>query len=157
MTLSVTVVALDDGDGVRLTLLLGASLGDVTELVAVAALRDSAVDDLTGILETLKVLLGCLGPDLTLTRTRSGRAESVGDSVLLVHVALKVHVGHGRSDVRLLNGNEPDSNVLAAESLLELDIGGVGSGLDVNLDGLLDVIELALLDSSDDALPGIVR
>lgn len=157
MTLAIAVVAFDDRDSAGLTLLLCALLRDVAEFVAVAALGQTTVDNLAGILEALKILLRSLGPDLTLTGTRSGGAEAVSDRVLLVHVTLQIHVGHGGSHVWLLDRNEEKTDILVAESLLQLDISGVGSSLDIGLDRRLGVVELTFLDSSLDLLPGVVR
>lgn len=153
MTLAVAVVALHCFDGVCLSLLLRTELGGMSEFVTVGALGDAAIDNLTSIGEPLQILLGALGPDLTLTRTSGLGAETVSDRILLVHVALEIHVGQGGSHIRFLNGDEPDANVLAAEGFLKLKVGGVRARLDVDLNGILDIIELALLGSGDNEVP----
>lgn len=153
MALALAVVALDGADSLGLVLRLGAVLGRVTQLIAVVALGHSAVNNLTSILEALHVLLGGLGPKVALAGASGLRAGAIGDRVLLVHVALEVHVGHGGGNIRLLNGNEPDVELLLAESLLKLAVSSTRGGLDVDLDSLLDVIELALDGSFDNELP----
>ena len=155
VALAVTVVTLNSADCLGLLLLFRAGAAAMTELVAVAALHDATVDDLTSIRKTLHVLLGILGPGLTLARTSRLRAEAIRDGILLVHVALEIHIGKSGSHVRLLNGDEEDTKVLAAEGLLELDVGGVGAGFHVDLDAIFDVVKLTGLGGVHDDSPSI--
>ncbi|OIW24247.1 hypothetical protein CONLIGDRAFT_718698 [Coniochaeta ligniaria NRRL 30616] len=76
------------------------------------------------------------------------RAGTVGSRALLIYVALEIDSGEGGSHMRLLDINEADDNLLVAEGLLELDILDVKTILDVDLDSILDIIQLALLDGS---------
>jgi hypothetical protein len=140
MTLALAVVALDNMDGRRLVLLLGAESGRMTQLIAIVALGDATINNLTSIRKTRQVILGGLGPHITLARASRLGAETVGHRILLVHVALKVHVGQGGGKIRLLDRNEPELNVLLAKGLLKLEVGGIRAGLDVHLHGVLDII-----------------
>lgn len=157
MTLFTTVVAHDGLYSLSLTLLLGAPSGGVAQLLTVGALGNAAVDNFTGILKALQVLLRSLGPNLALTRAGRVGTETISDSVLLVHIALEVHVGHGLGNVGLFDSDEVHTNLLAAKSLLKLDVGGVRSSLDIRLNSLLDIIEVTALGCGDNALPGVVR
>lgn len=89
----VTVVALDGGTVRVLHLLLGAVLGDVTNLVAIRALGLTNGDDITGVLQASQDLLVVLGPTLLLGLALGLVGEAVIHGVLLAEVALQVHIG----------------------------------------------------------------
>jgi hypothetical protein len=133
-------------------LLLGAVLLSVTEVVTVAALRNTAVDGLTSIGETNKVLLGSGWPSILLLGTLVVGGQAPGDRKLLVQVALKIHIGIGHGKL-LLHSNEVHFNLVRAKSLLQLRVSDVRESLEVLQSSLLDVIEVALLGGSDQLGP----
>lgn len=145
-----------DFEGIRLLdLLLGAALGDVTNLVAVAALGKTAIDDFTGVAEALNVLVDILRPHLPIPRARGVPLEAVGDRVRLAEATLKIHVGESGSQ-GLLNGDEPQRDILGTESALQIRVRSIRRRLDVDLDGLLNIVNVALLDSTLDESPGFL-
>lgn len=150
----IAVVALDE-DALNLNLLLGAAPGHVTKLITVLALGDVAGHELTGISQALEALLLALGPTFALTGTLMLELEAVGDGILLAEVTLKVHVGESRNGVGLLQGDEPSTNALSAEGRLEILISTSGVRLDVDLHGVLNIIDIALVNGSDNHLPGL--
>lgn len=149
-------VEADDLKRVRsLSTLLGARLGNVADFITVAALGQTAINNLTGVSKTLEVLVDVLGPRLAVARAGRVPLEAIGDRVLLAEVALEIHVGESDCE-GLLNGDEPDSNVMGAEGTLKFDIGGLGGSLDVGLNGLLDVVDVTLLGGTQNENPSIV-
>ena len=135
-------------------LLLRAALGDMADLLAVAAPGKTAIDDLASILEALNVLLDVLGPDLAIARTRGVPLEPVGHSVLLTQVALEIHVGEGRSET-LLNGDEPGWDFLFTEGALKLRISRLRRRLDINLNAFFQIVTVAIPGSGTDKGPGL--
>ncbi|KAL2178152.1 uncharacterized protein P884DRAFT_133397 [Thermothelomyces heterothallicus CBS 202.75] len=116
-----------------LDLVLGAALGDVANLTAVGALGQTTIDNFTGISEALQVLVDILGPELAVARARGIPLEA-----------------------GLFDGDQPDRDVLSAESALKLRVRGVGRGLDIDLNRLLDVVDITLLHSTLDLSPDLL-
>jgi hypothetical protein len=156
MAYLLAVIALNSANGAGLLFLLLAALGDMANFIAVAALGQAARNDFASILQTLDILRNIFGPDLTVTRTRRVPLEPVRHGVFLLQVALKVHIGQSSGKARLLNSNEPELDVLGAKCFLKLHIGGLRICLEVGLDRILDIINVALLDSLLQQLPGFL-
>ena len=155
MTDLVAVVALDE-DALNLNLLLGAASGHVTKFIAILALGHVAGHQLAGISQALVVLFLALGPTFALTGTLGLELEAVCDGILFADLTLKVHVCESRNGVGLLQGNEPNTSALLAEGLLEILISASGVRLDVDLHGVLDIVDVALSDGSGNHLPGLI-
>lgn len=156
VTLLVTVVALDDGL-VGLQLLLGAVLADVAKLLAVATLGlANPGDNVAGLSKSLHHDIMVLRPTLSLRLAKRLVGEAVIDGVLLVQVTLKVHVGQGDGEVRPLLGDEIEAIALRTEGLLDLDKGGGGLSLGVDLDLLLDLVHVPVVDGLLQELPGLL-
>lgn len=119
----------------------------MTEVIAVAALRNAAINRLTSILQTCKVLLGRGWPKILLLGTLMIGRQAPGDRVLLVQITLEVHVGVGQSEL-LLHTDKVDVHVLGPKRVLELDVGCIRGGLDVLHGGLLNIVEVALIGGS---------
>ena len=151
-TNSLTVEAFDFSTISDFHLLLGTVLLSVTKVVTVAALRNTAVDGLTSIGETNKILLGSGWPSILLLGTLVVRGQAPGDRKLLVQVALEIHIGIGHGKL-LLHSNEEHFNVMRAKSLLQFRVGDIGESLEVLQGSLLDVIEVTLLGCSDQLGP----
>jgi hypothetical protein len=151
----IAIVALDLTNCVRLHLLLRAVLGGMADLVAVAALGETSINDFTGILETLNVLFDVLGPEIALTRARRVPLEPVRHGILFGEMALQVHVGQGRREALLLDCNEPQRDILSTESALKFRVSRLGGRLDIDLDRFLDIVNVTLLGSALDQLPGL--
>jgi hypothetical protein len=156
MTIILASIAEDGVAVLFLNLVMRAGLGRMANLVTVTALGETTVDNFASVLETLKVLIFILGPSLALARTRSEPLETIGGKPLSVEIALKIHQGpHGMQ--LLWDGNDPDLDILLTESLLNVEISGVRLGLDIDLNGLLDLMNLALMGCLEDLLPGFLR
>ena len=155
MTISATVEARDLGR-VTLCLLLGAKLGGVTEFLTVGAERNTAVHNLTSVVQALKEFLAVLRPTFHLAGTVRLLGKAVGNSVFLVDVALEIHVGKDL-DEGSLSRNEPETNALLDQGFLKLLVGDVAiHGLDVLIDGFFGVVDIFLSDRLLDLLPGNV-
>jgi hypothetical protein len=122
-------------------LLLWAALGDMANFIAVGALGHQTRNRLSGVLEALEVLFLILGPQLALGGARRVPLSTVSDLELLVQMALEIHQGEGGQNFAL-NGNEPNGDLLLAECALQLDVGGLGDCLDVDLDRFLDIVNV---------------
>lgn len=155
MTLFVAIVAFDD-DTLGLHLLLGAVLGHVANLAAPHALGKTAGNNVTSVCQALEDFLMALRPTLFLSLAARLVRQAIVDGVFLTEVALQVHVGQGNGQVGTLEGNQVEAVTLGAEGLLELGKGGLGLGLDVNLDLLLDLINIALADGALEQVPGLL-
>lgn len=152
VTLLTTVVA-GDGDADLLDGILGASLGKVAKLIAVGALLHETRDRLASVGKTSNVLLGAGRPARPLTSALRRGGEAVLNSVLLVQITLKVHVGVSRRK-GTLRGNEIDGHLLASEGLLKLAVSHLGKMLEILLNGLLDLKGLTLRSCLSDLAPG---
>lgn len=153
MTLAIAVEALD-GDGGLILLLVRAVLGNMAHLVAVATLGNAEFDDLAGILKPLHVLLWGLGPKLSVARTGRVGPEAVSDGILLTQVTLEIHVREG-CQVRLLNGDQPELQILGAECLLQIGKSRLRSGLGIGLNRLLNLRDATLLNGLKNGTPGV--
>ncbi|KAI1401403.1 hypothetical protein F4819DRAFT_331860 [Hypoxylon fuscum] len=147
------VVALDH-DALLLNLLLRASLGGVSKLITVGTLGNAALDGLTCIPKTLKILLSRLRPSFGLSRTSWLVDPAVMDAELLVQVTLKVHVSVGREQRRVLESNQVDVDRLSTECLFQVGISDGGLSLEILLNTLLDILHVLRLGSLDDLRPG---
>jgi len=107
--------------------------------IAIAALRHLAVNGLTCISQSLKVLIWCCRPDIHLLGSTRLIGPAPGNRMLLAKVSLQVHVGVSGAQL-LFDGNEPDGNLLSAEGLLELDVSDIGACLSIHLDSFLEII-----------------
>ncbi|KAI0206141.1 hypothetical protein F4808DRAFT_192858 [Astrocystis sublimbata] len=126
----------------------------MAKLTTVEALRDASGNRVASVAQAFEILLCRFGPGLSLTGTGCLSSKTIVDFVLLVEVALEVHVGQGRHHGLALQSNQPNSNLLVSKGSLQFDIGGVGACLDVLLDSLLDIINVALFRGLYDLLPG---
>ena len=154
MSFAIAVVALDGTDDLGLFRVHRAELLFMTELVAVTALGQAAVDNLTGVLEAFHVLFGGFGPELALPGASRLGVEAVGDSIFLVQIALEVHVGQGLGKVGVFDGDEPEVQVLGAKGLLKFGVRSLRDAFGVSLDTDLDVVDILFFDGLDDGFPG---
>jgi hypothetical protein len=137
-------------------LLLGTKLGDVTKLLAVGAKRNTSIHNLASVVQALKEFLPVLGPPLNLSGTVRLFDEAVRNSVLLVDVALKIHVGEDLNEGSL-SRNEPETDALLNQRLLKLAVGDIATnGLDVLIHGFFGVVDISLGDCLLDLVPGNV-
>lgn len=151
-TNGITVEAFDLSTIGDFLFFLGAVLSSMAEVVTVAAFRNTAVNGLTSIRETNKVLLGSGWPSILLLRTLVVRGQAPRDRKLLVQVTLEVHIGIGQGKL-LLHSNEKHVNLLRAKSILQLGISGIGSDLEVLQGSFSNVIEVAVIGGSNQLVP----
>jgi len=156
MANTIAVVALDDCAALILDRLSLAVLPCMAHFLAVAALGNTSLNDLTCILEAGKQLLTIHRPAILLTGTGRLIAEAKRDGVLLVKIALEVHVGV-RWQQRSLHGNKEKIHVLLHQSLLEVPIGHCGAGLAVLSNSFLDIVKVSLTDGGREIGPSVVR
>lgn len=152
MTNSIAIGALNDGM-LSLDLHLRAGGSRVAVGITVVTPSLSVLGRLASIAKPGEVLRRVLGEESPLARTGSLVTEAVAHNVLLVTVTLHVHQGKGREEVGLLNGHEEERNVLAAQCLLQLQVGHVRVCLDVLLDAGLGVVNVSGGGGIPDALP----
>ncbi|KAI0152932.1 hypothetical protein GGR57DRAFT_162961 [Xylariaceae sp. FL1272] len=127
MTFFATIVAGND-DTLDLGLFLRTVPGNVAQLAAIAALGETSLDDFASIFQSLEILFGGRGPELSLARASRLVTETVSDRELLLQIALEVHVGEAREHGRLLNGNHVDAHILNAEGLFKIDLKHTSAG-----------------------------
>lgn len=156
MSFFIAVDALDNGAVGILHSLLRAALGNMTKFIAIATLGQVSRDDITSVSQTSKDLCVVLGPALFLGRAAWLVREAVIDCILLSKVALQVHVGQGDGQTGLDKGNQEKAISLGTKSLLELNKGDGGLGLDVKLDLFFDLVHVLLLDGLFQELPGFL-
>lgn len=154
MSLLVAVEALDTRSVGILNFVLGARLADVTHLIAVHALGNSAVDRLASIKKTFKVLLRSSRPNLLLLGTLMLGRVTVGDSELLSQVALNVHVGVSLLELLLIS-DEVEIDALGTESRLQVSVSNIWGCFDVLSNGLLHVIHVIVLRGSLKLSPSV--
>lgn len=137
-------------------LLQGTELHAVTNLLAVGAVGFQAVHGEASIVQTLKVLLGALGP--AFGKDGATRLESLleGDLILLVSDTLEVDVGVDLRRDSLLLGNEVVLDVGLAEALLKLDKSELRGELAVDPEGLDEVVDIARVIGGKQGFPSVV-
>jgi len=129
---------------VSVTLLLTAGLHGMSELLAVAALRNAAINSFTCIGKSGQVLLWGLWPSILLLGTLMLGRQAIRNRVLLIKVALEIHVRISDGQL-LLHSDEIHVEVLASESGLQLRVGCIRNRLEILLDSNLEVIKIALI------------
>lgn len=137
-------------------LLLGAALGDVADLLAVAAKWFTIAHDIAGILKTSENLVAVLGPAFDLTGPVRLLRESVADRVFLAHVTLPIHVGEGL-EKRSLDRDEPKIDALVNEDLLKILVCDLCvDSLDILLDTFFGIVDVPLSHGLLDLAHGLV-
>jgi len=145
MSISATVEARYLGC-VAFCLLLSAKLGGMPEFLAVGAKGNTSVHNLSSIVQTLKEFLPVLWPTFHLSWTVGLFGKAVRNSVFLVNVALKIHIGKNL-DKGSLSRNEPETNALLDQGFLKLLVGDVAiHGLYVLIDGFFGIVDIFLSD-----------
>lgn len=136
---------------------LRAGCGPVTILIAVVAAHLSAVDGITCVVQASEDVIIGLGPTLTLAGATRLFGETNGNRVGLADVSLEVHVGEGAGE-RTLQSNEPELSLGNVETQLNVLVGGrTIVSLDILLDRILGVVDIALLSSLEDVVPSSLR
>ncbi|KAI0439108.1 hypothetical protein F4803DRAFT_65400 [Xylaria telfairii] len=135
-----------DDNALSFHLLLRTILGDVAKLVAVGAFGQASANGITSIGQALQILVNT-GPELSLTRASWFRIESIIDSILFVQVTLEVHVRQSGDHRLTLHCDQIHSDILRTEGGLQLGISSLRACLDVLLNSLLHVVNIAFLNS----------
>lgn len=155
MALQPAVVA-HDGDTFGLHLVHGAVLGDMSELRTVATLGLATGNWITGIFKSSQDLVVVLGPAILLRLTTGLVGKAVVDGILLAKVALQVHVGQGDGQIGPEQGDQVQTVLLRTKGLLKFNESNGRLSLEVDLNLLLNLVDVALLDGRLQKLPGVL-
>lgn len=136
---------------------LRAVLGAVSPFIAIIAALLATVDCITSIIESVKDGISGLWPALTVTRTRRLLGKPVRHRIGFTSVALEVHVRESTEQLPF-NTDEPQAYAFIDETLLNVPEGGSAvKCLDIFLESLLDIVNVPLLGSLFELVPGILR
>lgn len=123
----------------------------MSKLVTIRAFRNSSVNGLACIFQTLHVFFRGW-PSFCLLWASGIRRPAPLDGVFLIKITLEVHVGQSHGELSL-QSNQVDSEVLASEGLLQGGVSSIRVGFDVLISSFLDVIQIVVGDGSAKLLP----
>jgi hypothetical protein len=125
----------------------------MAQFFAVTALGNTSVNWNASISKSLLILPSGSWPAILLFWTHWLVGKAPSDGIFLIKVTLEIHVGVCRGQL-LLETNEVDTEILGTETLLDLDVSGIGGSFEVTEGSFLDVIKIALAGSNANLLPG---
>lgn len=135
--------------------LLGAKLLRMPQGGTLQTVGYMVLNNNSGVIQARHDLVASLGPSLGLLGALRLVAKPIRNRVLLVQVALKVHV-RVRREQRALHGNEVQREATVENPLLELKVGHLRTGLGILLDGVLDIVDVTIVDGFHELIPGVV-